>query len=424
MDPRDTATGVSEPPAPSTAAADRGERRRWMIVIASGVFATTLAQPGLLRLPFQHILKTDLGVSPHEMAAFFAAAAIAWYLKPLAGILSDSVPLFGTRRRHYLIVSGAAAAGLWLLVAVVPRTYATFLGVVILLNAALVMGSTVTGGLLVETGQRHGTTGRLTSARYVVQSVCVLLAGPLGGLLATRPFWQTAVLGAAVVVSVVPVAVFVLREPPAARRPGGLWAPAGRELKSLTSSGPLWRAVGLMGLVYAAPGFATALYYRQIDTLGFTPEFIGTLAFVGGTVALAGAALYGVACRRLVLRRLLQLSIGCSVLATLGYLFYASRGAAVLIEAQAGLFVTLAELSLMDLAARATPRGSESLGFALMMSVRNGALALADIVGAWLIEQGWTSFAGVVVLNAAVIAVAILAIRALPAALIDRRESA
>jgi hypothetical protein len=125
-----------------------------------------------------------------------------------------------------------------------------------------------------------------------------------------------------------------------------------------------------------------------------------------------------------VLRRLLQLSIGCSVLATLGYLFYASRGAAVLIEAQAGLFVTLAELSLMDLAARATPRGSESLGFALMMSVRNGALALADIVGAWLIEQGWTSFAGVVVLNAAVIAVAILAIRALPAALIDRRESA
>ncbi len=35
---------------------------------------------------------------------------------------------------------------------------------------------------------------------------------------------------------------------------------------------------------------------------------------------------------------------------------------------------TLAELALMDLAIRATPAGSEGLGFSLMMSVRNLAL--------------------------------------------------
>ena len=51
-----------------------------------------------------------------------------------------------------------------------------------------------------------------------------------------------------------------------------------------------------------------------------------------------------------------------------------SRGTAMVIEAQAGFLVTLAELALMDMAARATPRGSEGLGFALVMSVRNGAL--------------------------------------------------
>ncbi len=76
----------------------------------------------------------------------------------------------------------------------------------------------------------------------------------------------------------------------------------------------------------------------------------------------------------------------------------------------------------MDLAARATPHGSEGLGFALMMSVRNAALALADMLGAWLIEHQWMSFSGVVVLDAGVIAVVLLAVPALPAALLDRRD--
>jgi predicted MFS family arabinose efflux permease len=396
--------------------------RRTTLIVGAGVLATTLAQPGVLRLPLQQVLKTELGVSPHEMAAFFAAAALAWYAKPLAGILSDSVPLFGTRRRHYLALSGLAAAVLWLLVAAVPRTYATVLAAVVGLNAALVMGSTVTGGLLVEAGQRHGSTGRLTSARYVVQSACVLVGGPLGGLLAARALWTTAVVGAAVAASVVPVALLLLREPPSAEYRAGAWVRAGHELADLVRHGALWRALGLIALVYAAPGFATALYYRQVDTLGFRPEFIGTLSLTSGALALAGAALYGVACRRFTLRRLLQAGIGASALATLGYLFYAGSGSAVLVEAQAGFLVTLAELALMDLAARATPRGSEGLGFALMMSVRNGALAAGDITGAWLIERGWASFALVVVVNACVVALALPLVARLPAALVDHRD--
>jgi predicted MFS family arabinose efflux permease len=402
--------------------AERVRLRRWIVVVATGVFATTLAQPGVLRLPFQHILRSDLHVAPHEMAAFFAGAALAWYFKPLAGIVSDSFPLFGTRRRHYLVLSGTCAAVLWLVVGFVPRTYASLLAAVIALNAALVMGSTVTGGLLVEAGQRYGATGRLTSVRYVVQNLCTLLAGPLGGLLAVRSFELTAVIGALVASAIVPVVLVLLHEPPSARPRAEVWRQAAREVATLMRSGPLWRAVGLLGLVYAAPGFATALYYKQTDTLRFTPEFIGMLAFISGGLALCGAALYGFVVPHLRLRRLVQVGVGSNALATLCYLFYGSHASAVVIEAQAGLFVTLAEMPLMDLAARATPHGSEGLGFALMMSVRNAALALADMLGAWLIEHQWMSFSGVVVLNAGVIVAALLAVPALPAALLDRRD--
>jgi BT1 family len=78
---------------------------RWAVIIGAGVLATTLSQPAVLRLPFQNLLKNDLHVSRQVMAAFFAITPFAWNIKPLFGILSDSTPIFGTRRRHYLLGS-------------------------------------------------------------------------------------------------------------------------------------------------------------------------------------------------------------------------------------------------------------------------------------------------------------------------------
>jgi len=130
-----------------------------------------------------------------------------------------------------------------------------------------------------------------------------------------------------------------------------------------------------------------------------------------------------VLCRRLTLRPLLALGIACNVLAALGYLFSRSAGTALAIEGAAGLFVTLVELPLMDLAARATPKGSEGLGFALKMSVRNGALALSDIAGSWLIDQRHVSFFQLVWLNAGTTALVLLAVPFLPGALMDRSDT-
>jgi len=189
-------------------------------------------------------------------------------------------------------------------------------------------------------------------------------------------------------------------------------------------SGTLWSAAGLLFLVYIAPGFQTPLYYFQTDTLGLSQEFIGTLGFLSGAFGLVGAFLYGVLCRRVPLRRLLALGIALSALGTLCYLFYRSGTAAALIEGENGLLITLAELALMDLAARATPRGSEGLGFALMMSVRNGALAVSDIFGSWLIERHHVSFFSLVWLNAGTTALVLLAVPFLPRQLIDRRDAA
>src|SRR5262245_64728466 len=83
---------------------DHPSLRLSMLIIAAGTISTFLAQPDLIDLPIRHLLKDELHVSETQMATFFGVGALAWYVKPLAGLLVDRIALFGTHQRHYLIV--------------------------------------------------------------------------------------------------------------------------------------------------------------------------------------------------------------------------------------------------------------------------------------------------------------------------------
>jgi predicted MFS family arabinose efflux permease len=407
----------------SSSDTQHGSLTRWAVLIGAGVFATTMSQPAVLRLPFQNFLKADLHVSRETMASFFALSTLAWYFKPLAGIFTDSVPLFGTRRKSYLVLSAIFAGVLYLVVGAVPRTYIAILLAMIAVNCMLVIGSTVVGGLIVEIGNRERATGRLNSSRYFVMNACTLIGGPLGGFLAARAFGLTTIAGAAISLSVVPFALLMLKEPQSTRTNAQAWTNMKSELRKLMRAKSLWIASGFLFLVYISPGFGTPLYYYQVDTLKLSQQFIGTLILLGGGFGIAGAFAYSYLCRKLKLRTLLYISVIISTVGTLAYLFYHSATNAAIIESQNGFIATVAELALMDLAARATPKGGEGLGFALMISVRNGAAALSDIFGSWLIDKHYITFFHLVWLNSGTTAIILFLIPFLPAMLIDHSDA-
>jgi hypothetical protein len=86
-------------------------------------------------------------------------------------------------------------------------------------------------------------------------------------------------------------------------------------------------------------------------------------------------------------------------------------------------FFALAEIAILDLAARATPKGCEGLGYSLMLSVRNVALFGADVVGSYLSDHKWP-FANLVYLNAGTTAVVLILVPLLPAALMQSKDAA
>src|SRR2546422_10480134 len=150
-------------------------------MVGLGAFVTTIAQPGVIgRLPLQLLLKQELHFTAQTLAAFMLIATFAWNVKPVAGILSDAFPLFGTRRRHYMLLGSGLAALCWFVTGVVPRSYWPLLLATFGANTFMVIASTVMGGLMVEAGQKYGISGRITSLRQPLQSSVSVGNGVLG----------------------------------------------------------------------------------------------------------------------------------------------------------------------------------------------------------------------------------------------------
>lgn len=394
------------------------------IVIVVGILATTLAQPQVLaRIPLQNLLKNELHADRAANAAFFFWAGLAWYFKPFAGILTDAFPIFGSRRKSYILISTTLAVLSWVGLYFTPHEYSKLLWMCIVINAFMVVASTVIGGYMVETAQAVSGSGRLTAIRQFVQQACYIFIGPSAGYLASIAFGWTAAACGGVMFLLVPATIFFLNEQRKRIDSRELLDNAGRQLVNIANAKTMWAAAGLMALFYLAPGFATAVFYKQQNELHLNTQGQGFLQLISGVCGVLASVGYGFACRRLNLRTLLLWCMGLGAAANLGYLFYSSVGKAQMIEGFNGFGYTLAELALMDLAVRATPVGSEGLGFSLMMSVRNLALFGTDWFGSKLLEQYHIAFSSLVIANAVTTLITVPLVLLLPMLLVGKKDA-
>jgi len=430
---------AAEPTEPETA--DRSDRRdSWgrepdFLPTACFLAASLLILPfseGVFNLPLKIVLMDRLHLGPQMLSLFMTVSGWGWGAKPLAGILTDRFPLFGSRRRSYLLLSIAVAAFGAALIGLVPQTFVALLLAHAVLNAGVVFAGVVTYSLLVEKGHERNATGRLSALQLGVNALCGLIVGPIAGYLASLPLIWAGVVAAGSLVLLLTVAFGTVREP---------WQPAARTTASLTSlpvvireallleyrllsrARTLWSTAGMLFLFFLAPGFGTLLLYQQRNTLHFSTQFIGNLTAITSAASIVGALLYPLVARRIRLGRLLALSIGVNALSALTYLAYRDTASACAIEAIHGFFAgSLTVLALYDLAVRVTPGGAEALGFAVILSVRNVASAISDWLGAALYQHLHFTFHTLVWINAGTTLLALTGLLLLPRALLRARD--
>ena len=78
-----------------------------LVYIVEGIGQTG----GLIAQPLNYFLKQTYGWTPVQVTAYLTILNLPWIIKPVYGIVSDFLPLFGYRRKTYLVLANAAAAG-------------------------------------------------------------------------------------------------------------------------------------------------------------------------------------------------------------------------------------------------------------------------------------------------------------------------
>jgi predicted MFS family arabinose efflux permease len=275
---------------------------------------------------------------------------------------------------------------------------------------------------MVETAQAASGSGRLTAIREFVQQLCTVIRGPTAGYLGSIAFGWTAAACGGVLFLIVPVTILVLKEQRKRIDSAELLANAGQQLKNIGTASTMWAAAGLMALFYIAPGISTAVFYKQQNDLHMDTQAQGFLALLSGVFGILAALGYGFACRKFNLRTLLIVCMLAATVANLSYIFYSSVALARVVESVNGFGYTLAELALMDLAVRSTPKGSEGMGFSLMMSVRNLALFGTDWLGSFMLDKFHMPFNDMVFANCATTLITVPLVLLLPKAIVRRKD--
>lgn len=355
------------------------------------VFAIVYFAQGMWYLPnlsITFLLKDNFGLSAAQTATFFSITVIPWLIKPVYGLISDFVPLFGQRRKSYFILTSGIAAAMGLTLTLMGSY--SYWGVAIvftLMGLGLAFTDVLTDALMVENGQRLGLTGPFQAVQWAAISCASILVGIGGGWLAEHKYLSVTFLIATVFpVMTLAMAIFLIAEPrvdASERR----FQETRQAIRAAIGSRTLWIVAGFIFFYNFSPSFGPALVYYATDKLHFSKIFLGTLDSLSYASGIVGTALYFAFSKSFRFKRLIHFAIAAGVTATLSYLGYRDQISAVALSLVFGAVAMTIQLTFLDLAARACPKQAEATFFAFLMSVYNGAVQLSQITGGWLYEQ-------------------------------------
>ncbi|KAL8026313.1 hypothetical protein ABFX02_14G018400 [Erythranthe guttata] len=366
---------------------------------------------GLSRLAVSFYLKDDLHLDPAETAIISGISSLPWLVKPLYGFISDSFPLFGYRRRSYLVISGLLGALSWsLMAAFVDSKYGvTFC--ILLGSLSVAFSDVVVDSMVVERtrGESQSMSGSLQSLCWGSSAfggiVSSYFSGSLVGAHGVRfVFGLTALLP--LITSA--VAVLVEEQPvfsPVKGKKNLLLDSADFLESSRNNIMQLWGTIKqpdvllptlFIFLWQATPQSDSAMFYFTTNELGFTPEFLGRVKFVTSVASLVGVGVYNGYLKSVPLRKIFLFTtlIG-STLGMTQVLLVTGLNRQLGINDEwfaigdSLILTVLGQVSFMPvlvLAARICPMGMEATLFATLMSISNGGSVVGGLIGALLTQ--------------------------------------
>ncbi|BAZ44712.1 folate/biopterin transporter [Chondrocystis sp. NIES-4102] len=361
---------------------------------------------GLARLAVSFFLKDDLGLTPAEVAALTGISSIPWIIKPLFGFMSDGLPIFGYRRRPYLILSGILGSLSWLALSTLVNSALTATLVILLTSLAVAISDVIVDSLIVERAREESIAqaGSLQSLSWGFSSLGGLITAYFSGYLlqhlsSSQVFQITATFP--LIVSF--VAWLIAEEKINSDDSQAEVSPVKEQIIQLWGAikqKSVWLPIAFLFCWQATPTADSAFFFFSTNELGFEPEFLGRIRLVTSFASLTGIFLFQRYLKTVPFRKILGWStVIAAVLGMTTLLLVTHTNRALGIDdhwfslGDSLILSVVGQITWMPvlvLSARLCPPGVEATLFALLMSIWNLSGLLSHEFGAVL-----TSWLGV-----------------------------
>ncbi|ARV57736.1 folate/biopterin family MFS transporter [Nostocales cyanobacterium HT-58-2] len=358
---------------------------------------------GLARLAVSFFLKDELGLSPAQVSAMLGVVILPWTIKPLFGFISDGLPIFGYRRRPYLVLSGILGAISWVSLATIVHTPIAATIAIALSSLSVAVSDVIVDSLVVERArsESQAEAGSLQSLCWGTLALGGLITAYFSGVLlehfSTRTvFWITASFP--LMVSAI---AWLIAESPvsrdASKDENSNVQSIGHQLqqtRKAIAQKAIWLPTAFLFLWQATPTADSAFFFFTTNELHFEPEFLGRVRLVTSVASLVGIWLFQRFLKTVSFRVIFAWStILSAVLGMTMLLLVTHTNRALGIDDHwfslgDSLILTvmgqIAHMPVLVLAARLCPQGVEATLFALLMSITNLAGLVSHELGAGL----------------------------------------
>lgn len=352
---------------------------------------------GLARLAVSFFLKDNLGLSPAEVSALLGIVAIPWMVKPLFGFISDGLPIFGYRRRPYLVLSGFLGTASWVALATLVDSAWAATVAIALGSLSIAVSDVIVDSLVVERARNESVSGAgsLQSLCWGASAVGGLTTAYFSGALLQAFDVRTVFLITATFPLIVSAVAWLIAESPMTEKPD--WSAVQHQLgqlKQAVTQKSIWMPTVFLFLWQCTPSAESVFFYFSTNELGFEPEFLGRVRLVTSLAAIIGIWVFQRFLKAVPFRTIIGWSIVLSSVLGMSTLLLATHtNRALGIDdrwfslGDSMILTVMGQIAFMPvlvLAARLCPPGVEATLFALLMSVVNLAGLVSYELGAIL----------------------------------------
>lgn len=365
-------------------------------LVAIGVIYFIQGALGLAQLAVSFFFKDDLGLTPAETASLIGLVMVPWTVKPFYGFISDSVPIWGYRRRPYLVFFGILGALAWVGMATIVDSAPLAVLFIGIASLSVSFSDALIDALIVQRArlEEKGDAGSLQSFGWGAVSVGGVTAAFLSGYLLEHYGTRVVFLITALLPLIGGIASFAIQDDRVTGQSQGKFLPQWRSLRQAVTNPKILLPTAFLFLWQATPSADTAFFFFTTNDLHFNPQFLGTVRLVTNLAGLLGVWVFHRFLRQVPIRRIFAWTTVISTLlglTTLILVTHFNRQLGIddrwfsmgdsLILTVAG---RIAFMPTLVLAARLCPEGVEATLFALLMSVLNLAGLCSQQLGALL----------------------------------------